>query len=109
MGSDCKPFVSCSCFPMEPAGSGPASDQVYYKGYGKRGGSFLQGRVKIIHGIVPNRKPMELHWTNGYTAEDLFSWSGDIYFELLFLVFYHIFHKNSLRLKPGTRRYDIGV
>lgn len=102
MGSNCKPSVSSGCFPMEPAGSGPASDQVYCKGYGKRGGSFLQGRVKIIHAIVPNRKPMELLWTNSYTAEDLLLWTT--IFSVLSFV-----HKNSLRLKPGTQRYDIGV
>lgn len=59
-------------------------------------GSSLQGRVKIIHGTVPNRKPMELLWTNSYTAEALFSWSGDIYFELLFLVFHHLSTKIHL-------------
>lgn len=39
---------------------------------------------------------MELLWTNSYTAEALFSWSGDIYFELLFLVFHHLSTKIHL-------------
>lgn len=64
-------------------------DQDGYKGHGKAGGSFLRGRAKRSRGTVPNRKPTKLLWTGGYAAEALFSWSGDIYSDLLFLVFYH--------------------
>lgn len=70
-------------FPMKPTRSDPASNLDHYKVHGKWGGSFLQGRIKIIHGTVANRKPMVLLWTNSYTAKALLSWSGDIHFEQL--------------------------
>lgn len=69
----------------------PGSLQKAWEG----GRKFSPGKSK--NGTAPNRKPIELLWTNSYTAGALFSCSGDMYFEL-FLMFYHFSIKKKNHL-----------